>query len=120
MIADYLESNSPLTQLQFRHLHVLGFRDEKRIMKACGRSKRVTVYTYGGAASAWWKGAADKVAKARNLTVWQIPEEQCEPLGALADRSMNIQITVQDGAIYISEGDRSVELTLHALCGGPD
>jgi len=102
------------------HWIELGQPDEKRIMKACGRSKRVTVYTYGGAASAWWKSAADKVAKARNLTVWQIPDEQCEELGALADRSMDIQITVQDGAIYISEGDRSVELTLQALCGGPD
>ncbi len=102
------------------HWIELGQPDEKRIMKACGRSKRVTVYTYGGAASAWWKVRRTRSQRARNLTVCQIPEEQCEPLGALADRSMNIQITVQDGAIYISEGDRSVELTLHALCGGPD
>jgi hypothetical protein len=41
VIADYLESNSPLTQLQFRHLHVLGFRDEKRIMKALDRNFRL-------------------------------------------------------------------------------
>jgi uncharacterized protein YaeQ len=100
------------------HWIELGQPDEKRIMKASGRSKRVSVYSYGNATASWWSGIAETVARARHLTVWQIAAEQSEALGALAERSMDIQITIQDGIMLVSEGTRSVEVTLTCLVDG--
>ena len=53
-----------------------------------------------------------------NLTVWQLPAEQTKALGALADRSMDLQITLQEGVLFVGEGERSVEMTPVRLFGG--
>ena len=98
----------------------VGQPDEKRIMRASGRSKRLTIYTFASTASAWWTAIADKVARAKDLTVWQIPADQAEQLAALAERSMDLQLTVQDGILLVSEGDRSVEITLQRLTESTD
>jgi uncharacterized protein YaeQ len=47
--------------------------------------------------------------------VWQIPAEQAQALSALAQRSMQWQVTVQDGSIWVSDGQQSVELSPLAL-----
>jgi uncharacterized protein YaeQ len=44
-----------------------------------------------------------------------VPAEESQQLAALAQRTMQVQVSVQDGAIYLSEGDRSVELNLRRL-----
>jgi len=45
----------------------------------------------------WWNGIATKITRANNLKVWLIPPEQSQALAALAQRTMHIQVTVQDG-----------------------
>jgi uncharacterized protein YaeQ len=97
------------------HWIELGQPDEKRIMKACGRSKRVTIYCFSSSTPAWWSSVSDKLSRAQNLTVWYFPAEQAEQLATLAERSMVIQLTVQDGTLFISEGTRSVEITPECL-----
>ncbi len=96
----------------------IGQPDEKRILRACGRSRRVSVYSFGTTTAAWWGKAAPGLARTSNLTVWQVPSEQSQQLAALAERGMSLQFTLQDGVLYISSGDRSVELTLTCLFGG--
>ena len=98
-----------LTGLRMHEIEI-GQPEEKRLVRACGRSKEVTVYTFANTAAAWWAGVAEKLAKVRNLTVWQLPPEQTQALGALVDRTMTLQITVQDGVITVDGGGRSVEV----------
>jgi uncharacterized protein YaeQ len=88
----------------------MGQPEEKRIMRAAGRSKRVAVYTYGGGSAPWWNGVSDKINRAQNVEVWQVSQEQVEALAALANRSMQIQITVQDGIVYVECAGTTVEL----------
>ena len=95
----------------------LGQPEEKRLVRACGRAKKVTVYTYGSTSAAWWASVMNKLSRVNNLIVWQVPADQVEALGALAQRSMNLQITLQDGGLWIGEGERSVELTPVCLFG---
>ncbi|MDB6137615.1 MAG: hypothetical protein JWO94_687 [Verrucomicrobiaceae bacterium] len=95
----------------------VGQPDEKRVLRACGRAKRVTVYGFGTTTTAWWGKAAPKLARTSNLTVWQIPAEQSQQLAALAERGMNVQITIQDGMMYVEAGGQSVEVTLVCLFG---
>ncbi len=100
-----------------RHWIEVGQPDDRRLLKACGRADRVTLYTYGGAVAVWWAGIVNKLTRLNNLDVWQIPAEQAQALAAMAQRSMQWQMSVQDGQIYI-HGDRdSVEITPQRLFG---
>lgn len=101
------------------HLIDVGQPDEKRILRACGRAKRVSIYSFGTTTTSWWAKVASKVARASNLTVWQIPAEQSQQLATLAERGMSLQITIQDGVIYVGAGTVSVEVTITCLFGGP-
>ena len=102
------------------HWIELGQPDDKQILRVCSRSKKVTVYSYSTATSVWWAGIANKITRAKNLTIWQIPAKQAEALGALVKRSMDLQLTLQDGSLWVGEGERSVEVTLQCLYGNPD
>jgi uncharacterized protein YaeQ len=91
--------------------------DERRLAKASGRADRVTLVCYSAAAAVWWAGMAPKVARLGNLVVWQLPAEQSQALAAMAARSMQLQITVQDGQIWVGDSSRSVEVHPQALKG---
>jgi uncharacterized protein YaeQ len=93
----------------------VGQPDDRRLAKACGRADRVTVYTYAASTPVWWKAIADKLARLSNLTVWQIDAAASQALAALAKRSMQLQVTVQDGIVWISDGTVTVELQPVAL-----
>jgi uncharacterized protein YaeQ len=96
---------------QLRHwLEVGQPADDRRLSKACGRADRVTLYCYSSSALIWWAGIQGKLTRLNNLTVWQIPSAQSQALAALADRSMQVQVTVQDGGIYVSSAAHSVEI----------
>ena len=100
---------------QILHWIELGQPDEKRLLKACGRAERVSVYAYAASVPIWWAGVANKLSRARNLAVWQLDSAASQSLAALAQRSMRLQATVQDGTIWLGDGERSVELTPHRL-----
>jgi len=100
---------------EVRHWIELGQPDERRLIKACGRARRVTLYTYSHAASIWWAGVAPKLARLSNLAVWQLPAGQSQALAKLASRSMNLQVTVQEGQVWVGDADTSVEIHPHAL-----
>jgi uncharacterized protein YaeQ len=88
----------------------LGQPDERRIMKAHGRADRVAVYSYLSSTPVWWAGIEGKLTRAPKLGVWQIPFEQSQALAALSERSMQLQITIQDGALFVSSPAAMVEI----------
>jgi uncharacterized protein YaeQ len=46
-----------------------------------------------------------------NLTVWQIDPQHSQALAGLAARTVQLQVTVQDGSLWISGGSLTVEIT---------
>ena len=84
-------------------------------MKASGRAERVTVICFSHSALIWWNGIKNKLTRARNLQVWQVDAAQSQALAALAQRTMQLQVTVQDGAVWIGDGTRTVEITPQRL-----
>ncbi len=100
---------------QIKHWIEFGQPDDRRLAKACGRSERVTLYCYGGASHIWWAGVQPKVARLANLAVWQIPAEESQALAKLAQRSMQLQVTVQDGHLWVSTDHGNVEIQPLAL-----
>jgi uncharacterized protein YaeQ len=104
---------------QILHWIEVGQPDEKRLLRASSRVGRVSVYSFSASTPTWWKAIAANLTRARNLAVWQIPADQSQTLSALAQRSMELQVTVQDGAIWVGDGTRSIEVSPLLLYGSP-
>ncbi|MCB5188313.1 YaeQ family protein [Methylobacillus caricis] len=89
----------------------VGLPDEKLIRKACGRADEVVLYTYGGrTAEMWFAQNKDGFARLKNLTIINLPQENTKALEELAQRTMDLQCTIQDGQVWLSNGERSVEV----------
>ncbi|HJV53189.1 MAG TPA: YaeQ family protein [Noviherbaspirillum sp.] len=93
----------------------VGQPDEKRILKACGRAAQVIVYSYSATSHVWWGQTAGKVERARNLRVVNLPSDATQALARLAQRTMQLQCTIQDGQIWMSCGEQTVQLDPAAL-----
>ncbi len=93
----------------------VGQPDEKRIMKACGRAKQVIVYSYSSTSHIWWNQLSNRVERAKNLTVINIPSDASFALSQLAERNMKLQCTIQDGQTWMNAGDKTVQIDLTTL-----
>ena len=89
----------------------VGMPDEKLIRKACGRSDQVVVYTYGGrVAEMWFAQNASQFARLKNLAVINLPQESTRAIARLAQRTMQLQCTIHDGQVWLSDGKESVQV----------
>ena len=91
----------------------VGLPDEKWTRKACGRSEQVVIVSYGSrAADIWWEQNRAKLDKLANLAVLNVPPEASQALAALAQRTMRLQCTLQDGHVWINDGQDTVSIQL--------
>ena len=81
----------------------VGQLDERWLRKASGRSGRVVVFCYGDrVADVWWEQNRAALEKLPNLTVCRLTSADVEVLSSLAERSMNLQCTIQEGEALIT------------------
>jgi uncharacterized protein YaeQ len=88
----------------------VGLPDERRLLRAASRADRVSVLAYASSTPLWWRTVAGKLARVRNVAVWQIDAAQSQALAALAGRTMHWHVMVQDGLVSVNDGERVVEL----------
>lgn len=89
----------------------VGLPDEKLVRKACGRASQVAVYAYGGrAAEMWFAQNSSQFERLKNLAVVNLPQESTRALARLAQRTMRLQCTIQDGQVWLSNGNESVQV----------
>jgi len=94
----------------------VGLPDERDIRKACGRAPDVHVLAYGGrAVDLWWESVRERVARQARLTVRDVPVDASQALAGLAQRSMRLQCTIQDGQVWMADDQTSVPVELRAL-----
>jgi uncharacterized protein YaeQ len=87
----------------------VGQPDEKRILKACGRAKRVFIYTFSGhSAGVWWRQTGPQLERVNNLTVINLPEAAIQAMEKLAQRSMELQCTIQEGQLWMGDKETTV------------
>lgn len=89
----------------------VGLPDEKRVRRACGRSDRVVVLTYGGrVAEMWWQQNQAALRKLDKLSVIDVAADQSQALAALAQRSMTLQCTLQENEVWLIADGESLHL----------
>jgi uncharacterized protein YaeQ len=90
----------------------LGQPDEKRIRQACGRAQQVIIYCYSGhSANIWWEQNSAALASIKNLSVLNISPGNSKALAQMAQRNMQLQATIQDGEIWMADGESNMEAT---------
>jgi len=87
----------------------LGQPDEKRIRKACGRSRKVIIYTYqDGAALSWWKSVEKELKRFKNLSVINLQIDG--KIEDLAERSMALSCNIVDAEITLLNDNMSLDI----------
>lgn len=98
----------------------VGQPEERRFLRVSARVDRMSVYGFGAGMPLWWADLEPRLTRVRNLAVWRIPSHQSQALAGLAQRTMALQVTVQDGVTWVEDGTRSVEVTPERLRGPRD
>ncbi len=90
----------------------LGLPSEKVVRQSCGKASKVIVYSYGGrTAEMWWEKIKNGTTRFDNLQVMNLSETETRDLAELADRSMKVQVNIQDGEVMVSVDDAIVYVT---------
>jgi uncharacterized protein YaeQ len=88
----------------------VGQPEDRPLVKACQKADQVRVYCFHHAAEVWWKGIESKLTRLDKLQVWRVPTEASQALAKWAQRSMQLQATVQEGSLLMSDGQESLEI----------
>jgi len=88
----------------------VGQPEEKPLARACSQADRVLVYCFHHAAEVWWRGIENKLTRLDKLSVWRVPTAASQALAALAERSMQLQATLQEGTLMLSGAKGTVDV----------
>jgi uncharacterized protein YaeQ len=95
----------------------VGQPDDKWTRKACGRAREVVVMAYGRALEVWWNGVRSKLERHDNLRVFELGRESTAELARLAERTMRLQFSIQDGHVWVGNSRDTVALEPKQLLG---
>lgn len=94
----------------------VGLPAEDRLRKACNRADKVLVYSYGRrTAPVWWRKQGRALGRFDNLRVYQLPADATEQMAAMAERNMDLNVTIQDGHIWLGSADSNVAIAPRIL-----
>jgi len=88
----------------------VGQPEDKPLTKACSKADEVLLYAFNHAAEIWWRGIETKLTRPQNLSVFRVPTAASQSLAALAQRSMQLQATIQEGALMLGDGKTSIDI----------
>lgn len=96
----------------------VGLPDERLLRKACGRAIQVILFAYGGrTVDIWYQENRTRLERLENLRIFVIPGTSTQALAQLAHRTMDLQCTIQDGQIWFSAGEETIQIEPLALQG---
>ena len=95
---------------QTRRWIEVGQPDDSAITKACRKADQVALYCFHHAAEVWWRGIENKLTRLTNLQVWRVPTVASQELALLAQRSMQLQATLQEGQLMLADATRHINL----------
>lgn len=89
----------------------VGQPEERLLRKAAGRAEKVVVLAYGGRSmEAWWQREGNAIRRLDKVTVYALDEAQCADLTALAERGMDLQCTIQDAQVWLTDGSTTAHI----------
>ena len=90
----------------------LGLPSEKIVRQSYGKAKEVIIYSYGGkTAVVWWDKIKTATTRFDNLTVINLAEAETSSLAQIANRSMRLQVNIQEGDVMVSVDENITYVT---------
>lgn len=91
----------------------LGQPDIDRIRKASKKSAQVCIYGFRlNAFDPWWRKLAPQLESFHNVSIYRL---QCDGIEALNERNMQLQCTIQDDTVYLSNSTTNFECKVSKL-----
>lgn len=94
----------------------MGQVDEKRIRKACGQAKKVSIFSFQSAKSEpWFAKIKNKIYDNKKLQIIHLEEFENAPLSQLVERAMNLNCIIEDNHLYLGNESNRVGLEIKTL-----
>lgn len=63
----------------------------------------------------WWQKSQSKVSRFDNLDILHIPTLAIEQLSAMVDRTMELQCTIDNGEMWLTDGQNEATVNLQSV-----
>jgi uncharacterized protein YaeQ len=97
----------------------VGLPDPKRLLKAARHCERVVLLAYGRRLPDWTTESVPLLEKAENVSVTGIELSFLDRLAERLDRTVNWELTVSGGTLYLTLGREQFETSLQPIAGPP-
>lgn len=95
----------------------VGLPDAERLVKASRHSEQVVLCAYGSSRAIWEKQHLPKLAGISNLTVISLDQLFLGQLSKRLQRSINWELTVTEGALYLAINGETLESDVTHVMG---
>ncbi len=90
----------------------LGLPSEKRVRQSAAKADKTIIYCYGGnPAEAWWEKIKGTTGRFKTLQVTNFVQKETKALAELANRNMQLQVSIQDGDVMVNAESETVHVT---------
>jgi len=92
----------------------VGLPDPERLAKACRHAGQVVLYAYGPSRPTWERMNLEKLRKYPNLSIRAIPQEFLNRLVKGLERSVDWELTLTEGTLYLNVAGATLETRLES------
>jgi len=100
---------------RIEHWIEVGQPDPERVKKSVGRSEKVSIYLFGKSSDTWWQINQNAIMKLKRTSVFQFQWRQVEQFMSMFSRTMRLNVTINEGLIFVSDDSNSLEFSLETL-----
>ena len=87
----------------------------ERLKKASGQSQAVEVFTYGRGMDVWWKSNSAAIRALPKVSIHYFAADELQSLTALADKTMNLTVTITESIAYVSSAAGDITISLREM-----
>ena len=95
----------------------VGQPEEPRLRKACGRARQVSIYAFAKSVDTWWKLNGEAIGALPHIQVWKMDWAEITAVADLLGRTMQLNVSIVGGIMYLDNGSASTSVEPHLLCG---
>ncbi len=97
----------------------VGQPDAKRLVRACRRAERLTLFAFGDGADRYRRATLDTIDPPANLSALRLDAGFLRDLEAASERQLRWGVTLSGGALFVDADGRIFETTPEIWLGDP-
>lgn len=86
-----------------------------RLKKASSQAQSVKVFSYGRGLDVWWKANSTAIRALSKVSIHYFAADELQALTALADKTMNLTVTITENIAYVSSATDNIVISLREM-----